>query len=143
MVEISFFFFMIRRPPGSTRTDTLFPYTTRFRSTEAAGTVSLPRWRVQTNVGATLGDIDLDVQLLWRDKTKFSLIQTIEDTPINEVGAYTLVNGTIGFNVADRFRLQFRSEEHTSELQSLMRISYAVFCLKKKKILQTTYTKTQ
>src|SRR3546814_7439330 len=62
---------------------------------------------VQTNVGATLGDIDLDVQLLWRDKTKFSLIQTIEDTPINEVGAYTLVNGTIGFNVADRFRLQF------------------------------------
>src|SRR3546814_16604886 len=74
---------------------------------EAAGTVSLPRWRVQTNVGATLGDIDLDVQLLWRDKTKFSLIQTIEDTPINEVGAYTLVNGTIGFNVADRFRLQF------------------------------------
>src|SRR3546814_7092841 len=66
--------------------------------TEAAGTVSLPRWRVQTNVGATLGDIDLDVQLLWRDKTKFSLIQTIEDTPINEVGAYTLVNGTIGLD---------------------------------------------
>src|SRR3546814_15644743 len=61
--------------------------------TEAAGTVSLPRWRVQTNVGATLGDIDLDVQLLWRDKTKFSLIQTIEDTPINEVGAYTLEIG--------------------------------------------------
>src|SRR3546814_18601740 len=75
---------------------------------EAAGTVSLPRWRVQTNVGATLGDIDLDVQLLWRDKTKFSLIQTIEDTPINEVGAYTLVNGTIGFNVAARFRPEER-----------------------------------
>src|SRR3546814_17586011 len=81
--------------------------------TEAAGTVSLPRWRVQTNVGATLGDIDLDVQLLWRDKTKFSLIQTIEDTPINEVGAYTLVNGTIGFNVEDRFGDRKRVVEGT------------------------------
>src|SRR3546814_15708267 len=46
------------------------------------------------------------VQILWRDKTKFSLDQTIEDTPINDVGAYALVNGTVGFNVDDRFRLQ-------------------------------------
>src|SRR3546814_1925039 len=118
---------MIRRPPRSTRSSTPCPYTTLFRSrfagqpvSQAACTVGLPKWRVQGSVGATIGDVDLDVQILWRDKTKFSLDQTIEDTPINDVGAYALVNGTVGFNVDDRFRL--RSEEHTSELQSLMRI---------------------
>lgn len=74
--------------------------------TEGAGTVGLPKWRVQGNVGATLGDVDLDFQILWRDKTKISLVQTIEDTPVNDVGSYTLVNGTLGFNVDDRFRLQ-------------------------------------
>src|SRR3546814_4840717 len=95
------------------------------------------------------------VQILWRDKTKFSLDQTIEDTPINDVGAYALVNGTVGFNVDDRFRLQLivnnifdrdipRSEEHTSELQSLMRISYAVFCLKTKRTRsQQSYTENK
>src|SRR3546814_4841069 len=69
---------MIRRPPRSTRTDTLFPYTTLFRSRDASSRhrTSAPPWP------------------MWK---------------------------------------QFRSEEHTSELQSLMRISYAVFCLKKKK----------
>src|SRR3546814_14130988 len=75
--------------------------------TEAAGTVSLPRWRVQTNVGATLGDIDLDVHLLWRDKTQLSLLPTIEDTPVNEDGAYTQVKVTEGLNDPDRFRLPF------------------------------------
>src|SRR3546814_13106771 len=81
-----FFFLMIRRPPRSTRTDTLFPYTTLFRSTE--------------------GVVDERP-----DRTE------------------------IGFDRLDRGvdRILIRSEEHTSELQSLMRISYAVFCLKKKK----------
>src|SRR3546814_3096955 len=88
-----FFFLMIRRPPRSTRTDTLFPYTTLFRSpsirrassTAAPRTAaSMRRW-ASTTAGAPS----------WK--------------PIS------------------------RSEEHTSELQSLMRISYAVFCLKKKK----------
>src|SRR3546814_7978399 len=86
----SFFFLMIRRPPRSTRTDTLFPYTTLFRSAHFGGECS-------------------------------------------------------GRGVADAFRaaprrcardpaqVMHRSEEHTSELQSLMRISYAVFCLKKKR----------
>src|SRR3546814_7024250 len=69
--------------------------------------VSLPKLRFKTYRGATRGDIGLNVQLFWRDKTKISLIQTIEDTTINEVGAYTLVNGTIGFIVAERFRIQF------------------------------------
>src|SRR3546814_4878516 len=75
---------MIRRPPRSTRTDTLFPYTTLFRSHEHARPAALPT--------------------AWMASVPMS---------------------------TSRF-LQARSEEHTSELQSLMRISYAVFCLKKK-----------
>src|SRR3546814_3059439 len=78
-----FFFLMIRRPPRSTRTDTLFPYTTLFRS------------------------------------ASFSNIMVMSSVPL-------IVPPTA----------HIRSEEHTSELQSLMRISYAVFCLKKKNIKQ-------
>src|SRR3546814_9270941 len=85
---IFFFFLMIRRPPRSTRTDTLFPYTTLFRSAEGR--------QCQHRRGP---------------------------------------RGVLPDDFADRHAgfCQHRSEEHTSELQSLMRISYAVFCLKKKK----------
>src|SRR3546814_5773358 len=78
---------MIRRPPRSTRTDTLFPYTTLFRSEKSS---------TQQNVSLVL-------------------------TNGAEIGSMLI---------------PARSEEHTSELQSLMRISYAVFCLKKKKNIQ-------
>src|SRR3546814_3908555 len=81
---------MIRRPPRSTRTDTLFPYTTLFRSTHVLGLHD------QRDGVGTLGRLD------------------------------------VGDDRDAVLRLQ-RPEEHTSELQSLMRISYAVFCLKKKK----------
>src|SRR3546814_16941130 len=89
----TFFFLMIRRPPRSTRTDTLFPYTTLFRS-----------------LGQPVAPADGSIRL-----SHFAAL-----------------------GVADRRqsgsgRSCGRSEEHTSELQSLMRISYAVFCLKKKK----------
>src|SRR3546814_2837719 len=76
---------MIRRPPRSTRTDTLFPYTTLFRSLEPAN----PAY---------------ETRIFGPDRVAHTDVQ----------------------------RLRLRSEEHTSELQSLMRISYAVFCLKKK-----------
>src|SRR3546814_20551248 len=93
-VLMSFFFFlMIRRPPRSTRTDTLFPYTTLFRSMEAA--------------------------------LAFDGLYGI--TPRQLVAP----------------ELFSRSEEHTSELQSLMRISYAVFCLKKKKNKKNNMTTQQ
>src|SRR3546814_12539908 len=82
-----FFFLMIRRPPRSTRTDTLFPYTTLFRSHQEDGRLQGAR-QVRRPPGRLR-------------------------QPQHLLGA--------------------RSEEHTSELQSLMRISYAVFCLKKKK----------
>src|SRR3546814_2880123 len=92
MLLFFFFFLMIRRPPRSTRTDTLFPYTTLFRS-----------FRLDDRDGGF-------------DRT-----------------------GNIGI-LDCRADQQIRSEEHTSELQSLMRISYAVFCLKKKTTPNTHIT---
>src|SRR3546814_17979562 len=86
-----FFFLMIRRPPRSTRTDTLFPYTTLFRSHLLA---------------------------------HYAANETLPPIAFPETS----------FGDEALFRKTYaRSEEHTSELQSLMRISYAVFCLKKKK----------
>src|SRR3546814_6960999 len=96
---------MIRRPPRSTRTDTLFPYTTLFRSHEG------------------------HVQIAQLDA--FDLLALAAQLGAGE----DLYN-----DAAVGLFLQFRSEEHTSELQSLMRISYAVFCLKKTKIDIVTTT---
>src|SRR3546814_10044566 len=100
---------MIRRPPRSTRTDTLFPYTTLFRSTD----------------GFTL----VNASLSWRplpDTKNLTLMLSANN--IFDVEARRHASFT-----KDYVPLAGRSEEHTSELQSLMRISYAVFCLKKKK----------
>src|SRR3546814_1641816 len=97
---LCFFFLMIRRPPRSTRTDTLFPYTTLFRSS-AGESWCRRRSLAREPVGQEHHQRVLSYQLFAR----------------------------CGYHRA----LHRRSEEHTSELQSLMRISYAVFCLKKKK----------
>src|SRR3546814_1781158 len=102
-VVLFFFFLMIRRPPRSTRTDTLFPYTTLFRSHQALGYCFHP-------AGAALRG------LLRRAGCRS--------------GRSDIVAFAAWTSCASSRR---RSEEHTSELQSLMRISYAVFCLKKKK----------
>src|SRR3546814_4918546 len=104
---------MIRRPPRSTRTDTLFPYTALFRSPvggDEPRTVELP--------AALPGD--------GRGGREFG--DTAAD--IGAAGGFAGTAGTGARQGAEHARL--RSEEHTSELQSLMRISYAVFCLKKK-----------
>src|SRR3546814_2141786 len=103
---------MIRRPPRSTRTDTLFPYTTLFRSVRRRG-----------GVGAVLGAGGAD--RLRRDR--HALVRACAGQRLRRPGEVR----PRGAVLADR--LSLRSEEHTSELQSLMRISYAVFCLKKKK----------
>src|SRR3546814_10326205 len=107
---------MIRRPTRSTRTDTLFPYTTLFRSApRVAGDrrhgVGVKRLPVGVERG--LGGRLASLPLLFPQR-----FQRLENDP-----------GILFQIIPDRFR----SEEHTSELQSLMRISYAVFCLKKKK----------
>src|SRR3546814_10028883 len=92
---------MIRRPPRSTRTDTLFPYTTLFRSAGAGGCPpSAPHAR--------------------QDRHGVPALQ-----PLPPYDRAEELHGGAGHRAE-------RSEEHTSELQSLMRISYAVFCLKKK-----------
>src|SRR3546814_6760192 len=114
-----FFFLMIRRPPRSTRTDTLFPYTTLFRSDVAPAHLD----RADRDLVAQFHDrlVDRDV----RRRGERRVVET------EEVEVRAAVGDSLGAGVQQR-----RSEEHTSELQSLMRISYAVFCLKKK-ITQT------
>src|SRR3546814_3658231 len=111
MLMLFFFFLMIRRPPRSTRTDTLFPYTTLFRSAVNA-----------------------------RDAMQAQAAKTGKDT----IGRLTMATRRVSARDVRKMGIDimpaddYRSEEHTSELQSLMRISYAVFCLKKKN--QTTKT---
>src|SRR3546814_5975583 len=108
-----FFFLMLRRPPRSTRTDTLFPYTTRFRShrliPHAADLVQ------PGMLGADAGVVEAGRDAVRLGDLAVLVLEQIGLVAMEDTGATP------------------RSEEHTSELQSLMRISYAVFCLKKKK----------
>src|SRR3546814_13432577 len=115
---VVFFFLMIRRPPRSTRTDTLFPYTTLFRSA-----LSWPQRHVAFR-RAVRWERQRSAALPGRDRP--GLAMTFHHNPEN--GACDMISQS---------PKPTRSEEHTSELQSLMRISYAVFCLKKKKKQKT------
>src|SRR3546814_2453524 len=109
---------MLRRPPRSTRTDTLFPYTTLFRSQGMVREVR-PRPRIRD-----------DRRHLHRPGGREGALARQELRPRNPIlGDGRPDDGRSGRQPD----LSYRSEEHTSELQSLMRISYAVFCLKKKK----------
>src|SRR3546814_4390075 len=156
---MSFFFLMIRRPPRSTRTDTLFPYTTRFRSLKLV--------EVQQNVDVTYRlydygrprELHLDDGMVASKAEPYALPAHsaplgidarlmpgepfgLELKSVAEGGTFSISGQSphwfIPLNGAGRIDGQdwqgsqcWRSEEHTSELQSLMRISYAVFCLKK------------
>src|SRR3546814_9200472 len=130
---------MIRRPPRSTRTDTLFPYTTLFRSDRARGAGN----DVVEHIGGPtpesadiLGRID---DRIGRAVGQARQIEArIEDPDVREARAPAREgNERVGIErqplVGEQVGERARSEEHTSELQSLMRISYAVFCLEKKK----------
>src|SRR3546814_7080412 len=125
---ILFFFLMRRRPPRSTRTDTLFPYTTRFRAgCEKYGEFHAPPEGVR---GTS------DRPGAWR----WLCLDHVRE--FNKGYNYFSGMTTDEIQEAQRPYAGWRSEEHTSELQSLMRISYAVFCLKKKTELnQYTHTK--
>src|SRR3546814_4648641 len=107
---------MVRRPPRSTRTDTLFPYTTLFRSSLAAAATEF----TATGIGLVATAISANVATMTAAESAMSLVDGAIDV-ISEARA------SLG-GLVSRFE---RSEEHTSELQSLMRISYAVFCLQK------------
>src|SRR3546814_4732914 len=110
---------MIRRPPRSTRTDTLFPYTTLFRSDGN-------RTRVTDVRGRCPGPLDDGAMSGAHIGRNVRCDQAFAAAPTPVFGGPRGAAGT-------RRSYLGRSEEHTSELQSLMRISYAVFCLKKKK----------
>src|SRR3546814_11840260 len=104
---VCFFFLMIRRPPRSTRTDTLFPYTTLFLSAS-------------------------------RSAARDGRVRRVDVSMMEALATHTYGQTTNYVYTGEVARREqsvkhARSEEHTSELQSLMRISYAVFCLKKKK----------
>src|SRR3546814_2127909 len=129
-IIFSFFFLMIRRPPRSTRTDTLFPYTTLFRSQDRVlsgilrhqdGLYSL--WELDGDtrracvIGALFEQIDASVDATQAIDLIGEAATRIVSLTVTEAG-YCLAPGD-----------GLRSEEHTSELQSLMRISYAGFCL--------------
>src|SRR3546814_15359947 len=115
------FFLIRRRPPRSTRTDTLFPYTTLCRSPEIPEKPRLPGvpdMLVVDGAAATAEGVECD-----------------QAQPPRHADREQIVQRSPGVEHHDQFAVGLqhaRSEEHTSELQSLMRISYAVFCLKKK-----------
>src|SRR3546814_5738905 len=105
---------MIRRPPRSTRTDTLFPYTTLFRSVrDQEGARAVKQRALQGRLTSTCPGRCRKEE----EPVDAHIIRRVVPKPADFAGHVR----------------QPRSEEHTSELQSLMRISYAVFCLKKKK----------
>src|SRR3546814_1492414 len=116
----AFFFLIIRRPPRSTRTDTLFPYTTLFRSLRPAGAGRASPSPRSRSVVVRKGDVAASCGASREQRDAAPSILPAGSEP--------------SFNAMKvKWRSPNRSEEHTSELQSLMRISYAVFCLKKKK----------
>src|SRR3546814_1355307 len=122
---------MILRPPRSTRTDTLFPYTTLFRAEYISG--ALLNWAERQDIriehiqpgkpqqNAYVERYNRTVRYAWLARTLFDTIEQVQDKATRWLWSY------------NHERPNMRSEEHTSELQSLMRISYAVFCLHKKK----------
>src|SRR3546814_7556432 len=112
---------MIRRPPRSTRTDTLFPYTTLFRSRAVATTITITR-PISTSIH---GDT-----IVLPDSGRRHERAASRDRPPTALDLWLLEEASTT-NRPTR-RPDRGSEEHTSELQSLMRISYAVFCLKTK-----------
>src|SRR3546814_9940085 len=132
---------MNRRPPRSTRTDTLFPYTTLFRSKDLEARIEA--------INATREEVGGDDRRNRRDQAhggrdqrfgnagRNSGQRRLLDVTDRDEGTHDAPDGAeqtdVGAGRTDRRQQRQRSEEHTSELQSLMPISYAVFCLQKQK----------
>src|SRR3546814_7256434 len=144
-----FFFLMIRRPPRSTRTDTLFPYTTLFRSQTgsplASSAPSTIPWPASNSWHSQCSHYVRQI-VVWRTNLEVTPCFRGRRPVLPSEGADTRppISGPAHAPFSSRHCRRRRhrscrcgparrSEEHTSELQSLMRISYAVFCLKKKK----------
>src|SRR3546814_6389842 len=127
---------MIRHQPRSTRPDTLFPYTTLFRSEPStapinssggiSALISLPHWIGPSSCAGNAGNF---FGCHIATAIRYTMYMPTSSSPGNSAPTNRSPTDT----VFGEKMPSFRSEEHTSELQSLMRISYAVFCLKKKK----------
>src|SRR3546814_4697355 len=141
---------MIRRPPISTRTDTLFPYTTLFRASELfrdGVCVDRSGGRIVSDVTIRVRPGEVTTLVGPNGAGKTTLLEAVSGLVVTSGGAISCDGHDITkLSKVDRRRLGIvhveqgrtvRSEEHTSELQSLMRISYAVFCLKKKTTTDT------
>src|SRR3546814_9836833 len=122
---------MIRRPPRSTRTDTLFPYTTLFRS----HCRHQSRFHDSDQILARNRDRCRMRLSQWRNQlhSRRQSLGLVYKTRSSQSQRATLGNARPAANSWPKLEEVVRSEEHTSELQSLMRNSYAVFCLQKKK----------
>src|SRR3546814_10344131 len=147
---------MIRRPPRSTRTDTLFPYTTLFRSLVESGKIAAKNFETlgQEGVafarksfedttaalkGYTAVKSPAEFFKLYAENSKKAFDAAVAQTSKTSELVVKLTNDSFA-PISNRVSvITSRSEEHTSELQSLMRISYAVFCLKKKKNKNISY----
>src|SRR3546814_14167761 len=149
LIIFFFFFLMIRRPPRSTRTDTLFPYTTLFRSDGALILVEAKAGRVEfeaemieqpADLRFGVGDhpfVEDAMHAAWKGLVEMPEqpdIVAVITTQLGLIVAEALAAREMLLEVREAaIERLARSEEHTSELQSLMRISYSVFCLKQKK----------
>src|SRR3546814_10574663 len=109
---------MLRQPPRSTRTDTLFPYTTLFRSVVAR----VAKKKGAIVIGMVSTPFNVERARIFKGDEGLNKLRKESDTVV-----------VLDNNRLLKYVPNLRSEEHTSELQSLMRNSYAVFCLKKKK----------
>src|SRR3546814_8647111 len=129
------FFVMIRRPPRSTRTDTLFPYTTLFRSVgpvQLAADGAVVAGRLRAAVGGRVLHADGAITAAAARHADRDMADILADGGAGAAELQRSGDRHAGRGHGEALR-ERRSEEHTSELQSLMRISYAVFCLQKKK----------
>src|SRR3546814_2167312 len=122
---------MIRRPPRSTRTDTLFPYTTLFRSRQD---LQVAQRSNSSRCPCGSPTMRSPSHTSW-PLTQVEAMREWKVVPSN--GDHAHFDSTSSRRTVNGVSSTSRSEEHTSELQSLMRISYAVFCLKKKNINRT------
>src|SRR3546814_1883075 len=135
---VCIFFLMIRRPPRSTRTDTLFPYTTLFRSPGMEDTRGAPAaqdWEAERQELAQRREQAAAMggpEALAKHQARGRLNARERIALLCDAGSFRELGRIAGKGRYDADGFFQRSEEHTSELQSLMRISYAVFCLKKK-----------
>src|SRR3546814_1146260 len=130
---------MIRRPPRSTRTDTLFPYTTLFRSEPPQQANQKGERQQHKEADHHAVAQRQDIGLRGGRGHAGARHDGGDEAGILGTPQHLLARREEAAERQGRRRWRARSEEHTSELQSLMRISYAVFCLKKKKTTPATY----